>query len=78
MVLNFSYLAIKLPNFKSVDEKLPELEPGVSHSFVIKILLRKKFWCPLKPTSGEIILFQNLAVCMRYHNNFFAILKLYL
>ena len=42
MVLNFSYLAIKLPNFKSVDEKLPELEPRVSHSFDIKIVSRKK------------------------------------
>ena len=42
MVLNFTYLAIKLPNFKSVDEKLPELEPRVSHSFDIKLVLRKK------------------------------------
>ena len=41
-VLNFSYLAIKLPNFKSVDEKLPELELRVSHSFDIKIVSRKK------------------------------------
>ena len=75
MVLNFCYLAIKLPNFKSVDEKLPELEPPVSHSFVIKIVSREKsfqkFWRPLKPTSGEIFLFQNLVVCMRYHNIFF-------
>ena len=28
MVLNFSYLAIKLPRFKSGDKKLPELEPS--------------------------------------------------
>ena len=42
MVLNFSYLAIKLPNFKSVEEKLPELEPRVSHSFDIKTVSRKK------------------------------------
>ena len=41
-VLNFSYLAIKLPNFKLLDEKLPELEPRVSHSFDIKIVSRKK------------------------------------
>ena len=40
-VLNFSYLAIKLPNFKSVDKKLPEWEPRVSHSFDI-IVSRKK------------------------------------
>ena len=44
-ILSFCYLAIKLPNFKSVDEKLPELEPRVSHSFAIKIVSRKK---PLK------------------------------
>ena len=41
-LLNFSYLAIKLPNFKSVDVKLPELEPRVSHSFDIKIVSREK------------------------------------
>ena len=40
-VLNFSYLAIKLPNFKPVDEKLPELEPRVSHSLDIKMVSRK-------------------------------------
>ena len=48
-VLNFSYLAIKLPNFKSVDEKLPELEPRVSHSFIIKIVSRKKLLKVLAP-----------------------------
>ena len=42
MVLNFSNLAIKLPNFKSEDKILPELEPRVSHSFDIKIVPRKK------------------------------------
>ena len=42
MVLNFSYLAVKLPNFKSVDKIQPELEPRVSHSFDIKIVPRKK------------------------------------
>ena len=41
-VLNFSYLAVKLPNFKSVDEKLPELEVRVSHSFDIEMVSRKK------------------------------------
>ena len=41
-VFNFCYLAIKLPNFKPVDEKLPKLEPRVSHSFDIKIVSRKK------------------------------------
>ena len=41
-VLNFSYLAMKLLNFKSVVEKLLELEPRVSHSFAIKIVSRKK------------------------------------
>ena len=42
MVLNFSYLAIKLSNFKSVDEKLSKMEPRVSHSFDIKTVSRKK------------------------------------
>ena len=41
-VLNFSFLAMKLPNFKSVDEKLPKLEPRVSHSFDINLVSRKK------------------------------------
>ena len=77
-VLNFNYLAIKLPNLKSVDEKLLELKPRVSHSFDIKIVSRKKFWRSLKPTSGEVFLFENLVLCLRYHNIFFAILKLYL
>ena len=36
MVLNFCYLTIELLNFKSVDEKLPGLEPRVSHGFDIK------------------------------------------
>ena len=36
------YLAINLPNFKSVDEELPELEPQVSHRFIIEIVSRKK------------------------------------
>ena len=48
-VLNFSYLAIKLPNFKSVDKKLPELEPRLSHSFIIKIVSRKKLLKVLAP-----------------------------
>ena len=33
---------------------------------------------PIKLTSGQIFLFQNLVLYMRYHNIFFAILKLYL
>ena len=41
-VLQFSYLPIQLPNFKLVEEKLPELEPRVSHSIDIKIVSRKK------------------------------------
>jgi len=36
--LNFSYLAIKVPNFKVIDEKLPELEPRVSHSLDRKLV----------------------------------------
>ena len=75
-VLNFCYLAMKLPIFKPVDENLPVLEPRVSHSFVVKIASRKKFLkvlAPLKPTSGEIFLVQNIVVCMRYHCIFFAI-----
>ena len=31
-----------MPNVKSVVEKLPELEPRVSHSFVINMVSRKK------------------------------------
>ena len=42
MILNFTYLAITSPNFKSVDKKLPELEPRVSHSLDIKIVSRKE------------------------------------
>ena len=36
-----SYLAIKLSNFKSVDEKLSELEPRKSLNIVLKIVSRK-------------------------------------
>ena len=73
MVLSFNYLAIKLLNFKTVDEKLLELEPRVSHSFHIKIVSIKKLlkvWRPLKPTFGEVFLFQNLVLYMRSHNIF--------
>ena len=63
-----------MPNVKSVVEKLPELEPRVSHSFVINMVSRKKLLKVLQSS----FLFQNLVVCMRYHNIFFAILKLYL
>ena len=50
------------------------------NSFDIKIISRKTFWRPLKPTSnsGEIFVFQNLVLFMRYHNTFFVDLKLYL
>ena len=37
----------------------------------------KKFWRPLKLPSSKIFLFQNLGVCIRYHNIFFAILMIY-
>ena len=49
-VLNISYLAIKMPNFKPVEEKLLELKPRVSHSFDIKIFSRKKLLKVLAPT----------------------------
>ena len=41
-VLNFSYLAIQLPKFQTSGQKLPELEPRVSHSFGTKRVSRKK------------------------------------
>ena len=44
MVLDFSYLAVKLQNFKSVDEKLPKLKPQVPHCFDIKLVSRKKLF----------------------------------
>ena len=52
-VLNVSYLAITLPNFKSVDERLPELELRVSHSFDIKIVSRKKLLKVLVPPQAH-------------------------
>ena len=46
----------------------------------VRIVSRKQLkvliWRPLKPTFGEIFLFQNLVLYMRYHNNFSADLKL--
>ena len=51
-ILNFSYLAIKLPNFKPVDEKLLELELWVSHSFDIKNSLQKNAFNPIPPERG--------------------------
>ena len=76
-VLNFSFLAIKLPNFESVDEKQPELEPRVSYSFDIKLVSRKQafksFGVPSSPIPVKFF-----CLCMRYHNFFLAILKLYL
>ena len=62
MVLNLSYLAIKLSNFKPVVEKLPELEPRVSHSFDRKIVSRKtllKVLAPPQTHFRKIFLFQN-------------------
>ena len=53
MVLNFSYLAIKQPNWKSVDEKLLELKPRVSDSFDIKIVSRKKLLKVLAPPQAH-------------------------
>ena len=41
MVLNFSYLALKLPNFKLIGKKLFQLESQVFHRFDI-IVSRKK------------------------------------
>ena len=40
--MNLSYQAVKLPNFKTIDEKLPELESRVSHSLDQKLVSRKK------------------------------------
>ena len=79
-VLNCSYLAIKLPNFKTVDEKLFELETWVSHSFDIKNLIvsRKKLLKVLASPQAHfwwIFLFQNLILYMRYHNIFFRYFK---
>ena len=79
-VLNFSYLAIKLPNFKSVDEKLSELEPRKSHSFVIKIVSREKLLKVLAPP--QTYFRWNFSVsksrCVyEISQYFFAILKLY-
>ena len=79
-ILNFCYLAIILSNFKSVDEKLPELEPRVSHSFVRKIVSRKKL---LKVSVPPQTHFRwNFSVSKSHcvyeiSQYFFAILKLY-
>ena len=51
-VLNFSYLAIKLPNFKSVNEKLHELQPRQIFSFDIKKSLEKKAFKSFGVPSG--------------------------
>ena len=69
-----------MPNFKSVDEKLPELEPRKSHSFVIKIVSRKKLLKVLAPT--QTYFRWNFSVsksrCVyEISQYFFAILKLY-
>ena len=74
-VLNISYLTIKLPNLKLVDEKLLELEPRVCHSFDIKTSLAKKtfksFGVHSNPLPVKFFLYQNLVMYMRYHNIFF-------
>ena len=59
-ILNFSYLAITLPNFKPVDKKLTELEPRVSHSFDTKLDSRKKLLKIL--SSPQTHLGQNFSV----------------
>ena len=40
-LLNFSYLAVKLPSFKPVGAKLSKLEPRVFHRFDINIVSGK-------------------------------------
>ena len=80
MVLHFCYLAIKLPNCKSVDEKLSRVgTSGVSRSFIIKIVSRKKllknFGTPSNSTSGEIFLFQNLRCVFEISQYFFCYFK---
>ena len=64
-----------------MDEKLSELEPRVSHSFVIKIVSWKKLSKVLAPPQTHFhwnfSVSKSRCVCMRYHNIFFAILKLY-
>ena len=77
MVLNFSYLAIKLSNFKSVDEKLSKMEPRVSHSFDIKTVSRKKLLKVLGVTSS-LLPVKFFVSKSHYHNFFNAILKFYL
>ena len=74
--MNFSYLAIKLPNFKSVDEKLPELEPRMSHSFDIEIVSRTKILKVLESPQAHSR--WNFSVSKWDITIFFAILKLYL
>ena len=79
-VLNFSYLAMKLLNFKSVVEKLPELEPRVSYSFAIKIVSRKKlskvFASPQAHFRWSFPISKSRSV-YEISQYFFAILKLY-
>ena len=62
-VLNLTYLAIKLPNCKSVDEKLLQLEPRVSHSFDIKKnnlekKAKKSFGVPSSPLPVKFFCFK--------------------
>ena len=76
--MNFSYLVIKLPNVKSVDKKLPELEPRVSHSFDIKIVSRKKL---LKVSSSPLpvkFFCFKISFCVWDITNFFRSFKTFL
>ena len=65
--MNFSYLTIKPPHFKSVDEKLPDSREKSFKSFGVPS-------SPL-PSSGETFLFQNLVLYVTYHNIFFRYFK---
>ena len=78
--MNFRYLAIKLPNFKPIDEELTELEPRVSRSFDIKIVSRKKAFesFPSNPLLVKLFCFK-ISFCIGDITIFFfADLKLYL
>ena len=66
-----------------MEEKLPEFELRVSHSFDIKIVSTEKkafkgFGAPSSLLPVNFLLFQNLVLYMRYQGFFFAVLKLYL
>ena len=76
-VLNFSSdLAMKTYKFKSVDEKLPELETRVSHSFDIKLVSRTKtfeiFGVPSSPLPVKFFCFK-ISFCGWDITNFFSV-----